>query len=138
VLDRGVLLFRLPKGVLGDESTRLLGSLLVTQVWQSVSSRARGGRCGRVCGLYLDKCQNFLALPGSLVKILAEARVYGLGLVLAHRHLTQLPADLADAVSANARSKIILSCSIERRPDLGRASRRVRGRQSVSERGHAR
>jgi hypothetical protein len=113
VLDGGVLLCRLPKGVLGDESTRLLGSLLVAQVWQSVSSRARGGRWGGVCGLYLDECQNFLALPGSLDDILAEARAYGLGLVLAHQHLTQLPADLADAVSANARSKIILSCSPE-------------------------
>ncbi len=113
VLDGGVLLCRLPKGVLGDESTQLLGSLLVAQVWQSVSSRARGGRWGRVCGLYLDECQNFLALPGSLDDILAEARAYGLGLVLAHQHLTQLPADLADAVSANARSKIILSCSPE-------------------------
>lgn len=113
VLDGGVLLCRLPKGVLGDESTRLLGSLLVAQVWQSVSSRARGGRWGRGCGLYLDECQNFLALPGSLEDILAEARAYGLGLVLAHQHLTQLPADLADAVSANARSKIILSCSPE-------------------------
>jgi len=113
VLDGGVLLCRLPKGVLGDESTRLLGSLLVAQVWQSVSSRARGGRWGGVCGLYLDECQNFLALPGSLEDVLAEARAYGLGLVLAHQHLTQLPADLADAVSANARSKIILSCSPE-------------------------
>ncbi|HTX62037.1 MAG TPA: hypothetical protein VMD28_00255, partial [Acidimicrobiales bacterium] len=101
ILDGGVLLCRLPKGVLGDESTRLLGSLLVAQVWQSVSSRARGGRWGRMCGLYLDECQNFLALPSSLEDILAEARAYGLGLVLAHQHLTQLPGDLADAVSAN-------------------------------------
>ncbi len=121
VLDGGVLLCRLPKGVLGDESTRLLGSLLVAQVWQSVSSRARGGRWGRVCGLYLDECQNFLALPGSLEDVLAEARAYGLGLVLAHQHLGQLPADLADAVSANARSKIILSCSPEDARRLERA-----------------
>jgi hypothetical protein len=113
VLDGGALLCELPKGVLGDESTRLLGSLLVAQVWQSVSSRAPGGRWGGVCGLYLDECQNFLALPGSLDDIPAEARAYGLGLVLARQHLTQLPADLADAVSANARSKIILCCSPE-------------------------
>jgi hypothetical protein len=113
VLDRGVLLCRLPKGTLGDETVRLLGSLLVAQVWQAATARARGGRWGRPCGLYLDECQNFLAMPGSLGDILAEARAYGLGLVLAHQHLEQLPADLAEAVSANARSKVFFSCSIK-------------------------
>lgn len=111
VLDGGVLLCRLPKGVLGDESSRLLGSLLVAQVWQAATTRARGGRWGRPCGLYLDECQNFLAMPGSLEDVLAEARAYGLGLVLAHQHLEQLPTDLAEAVSANARSKVLFRCS---------------------------
>jgi len=106
-------LCELPKGVLGDESTRLLGSLLVAQVCQSVSSRARGGRWGGLCGLYLDECQNFLALPGSLDDILAEAQASGLRLVLVHQHLTHLPANLVDVVSTNARSKIILCCSPE-------------------------
>lgn len=112
VLDGGLLLCRLPKGVLGDDTARLLGSLLVAQVWQTATARARGARWGRPCGLYLDECQNFLAMPGSLEDILAEARAYGLGLVLAHQHLEQLPADLAEAVSANARSKILFNCSI--------------------------
>ncbi len=111
VLGGGVLLCRLPKGVLGDETVRLLGSLLVAQVWQAATARAGGGRWGQPCGLYLDECQNFLALPGSLDDILAEARAYGLGLVLAHQHLDQLPDDLAEAVSANARSKVLFSCS---------------------------
>ncbi len=66
VLDGGVLLCRLPKGILGDETVRLLGSLLVAQVWQAATARARGGRWGRPCELYLDECQNFLAMPGSL------------------------------------------------------------------------
>jgi hypothetical protein len=41
--------------------------------------RARGGRCGRHCGLYLDQAHNFFAMPGSLEDVLAEARAYGLG-----------------------------------------------------------
>jgi hypothetical protein len=111
ILDGGVLLCRLPKGVLGDETVRLLGSLLVAQVWQAATTRARGGRWGRPCGLYLDEAHNFLAMPGSLEDVLAEARAYGLGLVLAHQHLEQLPADLAEAVSANARTKVFFRCS---------------------------
>ncbi|MHB2023613.1 MAG: type IV secretory system conjugative DNA transfer family protein, partial [Mycobacteriales bacterium] len=121
VLDGGVLLARLPKGILGDETVRLLGSLLVAQVWQAAAGRARTGQ-GRVpASLYLDECQNFLALPGSLDDILAEARGYGLGLVLAHQYLGQL-GDLAEVVSANARSKVFFACSPE---DARRLERHV-------------
>ena len=94
VLDGGLLLCRLPKGILGDESVRLMGSLLVAQVWQEAAARARAGRVRSLSSLYLDECQNFLGLPGSIADMLAEARGYGLGLVLAHQTLSQLGEQL--------------------------------------------
>lgn len=45
--------------------------------------------------------------------MLAEARGYRLSLCLAHQHLGQLPRTMADALSANARTKVIFSCSPE-------------------------
>lgn len=45
--------------------------------------------------------------------MLAEARGYRLSMVLAHQHLGQLPKDLRDAVSANARTKVWFSMSPE-------------------------
>ena len=61
----------------------------------------------------MDECQNFLNLPGSLSDMLAEARGYRLSMVLAHQHLGQLPKELRDAVSANARTKVWFSMSPE-------------------------
>ncbi|MGW5670399.1 type IV secretory system conjugative DNA transfer family protein [Micromonospora sp. NPDC003776] len=110
ILDGGVLLCRLPKGILGEETSRILGSLIVARVWQAAIARATVPEDQRkdAC-LYLDECQNFLTLPGSVGDMLAEARGFRLGLVLAHQDLAQLPKDVAAAVSANARSKVFFT-----------------------------
>ncbi|MFE9204281.1 type IV secretory system conjugative DNA transfer family protein [Micromonospora sp. NPDC007230] len=110
VLDGGVLLCRLPKGILGEETSRILGSMIVARVWQAAIARAAIPEDQRkdAC-LYVDECQNFLTLPGSVGDMLAEARGFRLGLVLAHQDLAQLPRDVAAAVSANARSKLFFT-----------------------------
>ena len=114
VLDGGLLLARLPKGTLGEDSARLLGSFVVAKVWQTATARARAGQHARVdAALYLDEAQNFLTLPGSIADMLAEARGYRLSIVAAHQHLSQLPRELRDALSANARNKLIFNCSPE-------------------------
>ncbi|MFI9641398.1 type IV secretory system conjugative DNA transfer family protein [Micromonospora sp. NPDC051925] len=107
VLDGEVLLCRLPKGILGEETARILGSLIVAQVWQAAIARASIPEAERKdANLYIDECQNFLTLPGSVGDMLAEARGFRLGLVLAHQDLAQLPKDVGAAISANARSKL--------------------------------
>ncbi|MDA8357652.1 MAG: DUF87 domain-containing protein [Actinomycetota bacterium] len=114
VLDGGLLLARLPKGTLGENSCRLLGSFVVAKVWQTVTARARHGQAARRdAALYLDEAQNFLTLPGSTGDMLAEARGYRLSIVAAHQHLGQLPRELRDALSANARNKVFFNCSPE-------------------------
>ena len=114
VLDGGICLVRVPKGMLGDETARLLGSFVVAKVWQAATHRARLGQMARVdAALYVDECQNFLNLPRSFDEMLAEARGYGLSMVLAHQHLAQLPRELREAVSANARTKVFFSLSPE-------------------------
>ena len=110
ILDGGVLLCRLPKGILGEETSRILGSLIVARVWQAAIARASIPEDQRKDAvLYADECQNFLTLPGSVGDMLAEARGFRLGLVLAHQDLAQLPKDVAAAVSANARSKLFFT-----------------------------
>jgi hypothetical protein len=114
VLNGGTCLVRVPKGILGEETARLLGSFVVAQVWQAATARARQGQSTRVdAALYIDEAQNFLTLPRSYEEMLAEARGYGLSLVLAHQHLAQLPRELRDALSANARNKVYFNCSPE-------------------------
>jgi hypothetical protein len=115
VLDRGgLLLARLPKGTLGEETSRLLGALLVARVWQQALGRSRQPEnARRDSALYVDEVHNYVALPHSFEDLLAEARGYRLSLCLAHQHLGQLPRPMAEALSANARTKLIFTCSPE-------------------------
>ncbi|MGH3738953.1 MAG: type IV secretory system conjugative DNA transfer family protein, partial [Micromonosporaceae bacterium] len=110
----GIILARLPKGVLGEDTCRLLGSLLVAQIWQAATGRAAVPEQQRPdTALIIDEAQNFLTLPRALDEMLAEARGYRLSLTLAHQHLAQLPREMQLGLSANARNKIIFGVSPE-------------------------
>lgn len=107
ILDGGVLLCRLPKGVIGEDGTRLIGSLLLAGLWQATAARARIPEDQRLdAACYLDECQNFLHLPIGIGDALAEARGLRTSFVLAHQYLGQLTAGMAEAVDANARNKV--------------------------------
>ena len=122
VLDNGGLcLARLPKGILGEETAQLVGSFIVARTWQAAARRARLPETARPdAGLYVDEAQNFLNLPYPLEDILAEARAYRLSVTMAHQNLAQLPADLRQGISANARSQVIFAVSPEDARDLER------------------
>ena len=106
---------RVPKGVLGDDTARLLGSFVVAKVWQAATARASLPEDGRRdASAYVDECQNFVAtLPRSFDEVLAEARGYRVSFTLSHQHLGQLPRDLRESVSANARNKVFFNVSPE-------------------------
>jgi hypothetical protein len=122
VLDNGgMCLARLPKGILGEETAQLVGSFIVARTWQAASRRARLPEHARPdAGLYIDEAQNFLNLPYPLEDMLAEARAYRLAVTMAHQNLAQLPPDLRQGISANARSQVIFSVSPEDAADLER------------------
>ena len=120
-LDGGLCLVRIPKGSLGEDTTRLLGSLIVARVWQATTARAAlAQRERRDAGLYVDEAQNFLNLPYAMEDMLAEARGYRLSMTLAHQHLGQLPKDLKEGISTNARSKVFFTASPEDARELAR------------------
>ncbi|WP_141578744.1 DUF87 domain-containing protein [Actinomadura sp. WMMA1423] len=117
----GLVLARLPKGVLGEDAVRLFGSLLLAHTWQAITPRATQSEHERSdAAAYIDEAHNFLNLPGSISDILAEARAYRFSLTIAHQHLSQLPKDLREAVSADARNKIYFAASPEDAADLAR------------------
>ncbi|MEU6858487.1 type IV secretion system DNA-binding domain-containing protein [Glycomyces sp. NPDC046736] len=110
----GIILARLPKGTLGEDTARLMGSLLIARVWQTVLAR-QGVREERRkdCVLYADEAQNFMAFAETVGDVLAEARGLHLGTVLAHQHLGQLDRNLEMAISANCRNKVFFTVSPE-------------------------
>jgi hypothetical protein len=106
--NRNIVLVPLTKGLLGEEAAALLGSLVVTRLWQAVQARAALPAEDRpVTFAYIDEFQDYLHLPIGVEAMLTQARGLGLGLTLAHQHLGQLPASVRDAVLANARNRII-------------------------------
>jgi hypothetical protein len=110
----GLLLLRIPKGTIGEETSRLLGAFTVARVWQAAMRRAHVPEAERPdTTLYVDEMHNYLALPRSFEDLLAEARGYRLSLVLAHQHMNQLPRDMREALAANARTKVVFACSPE-------------------------
>lgn len=115
VLNEGrLLLARLPKGTLGEDTSRLLGSMLVARVWQAALARAALPQDQRAdAALYVDEVQNFLNLPTPIPDVLAEARGYRLSLVMAHQHLGQLTRELREGIAANARTKVFFQVSRE-------------------------
>lgn len=114
VLDGGICLVRIAKDALGTETAHLMGSIVVAATWQAATRRAHIPQSRRHdAGLYLDEAHNFLNLPYALEDMLAEARAYRLAMTLAHQHLRQLPKELEEGVSTNARTKIFFNASPE-------------------------
>lgn len=99
---RGIVLANLAAGRIGEDPSRLLGGLLLTSLQLAAMERPRGGPPFIV---YVDEFQHFTT--DSLATMLSEARKFGLGLVLAHQYLAQLPDSIRDAVLGNVGSSVI-------------------------------
>jgi hypothetical protein len=100
VMERGqVILADLSSAGGGEDASRLLGALLLGSMQVTAMERPRGARPFYI---YLDEFQHFV--NDSLPTLLAEARKFGVGLVLAHQYLDQLPPSIASAVRGNVGS----------------------------------
>jgi hypothetical protein len=108
MMDEGkIFLARLPQGLIGEENSHLLGSLLVSKFQQLAIARQRQeAKERRPFFLHLDEFHHFIT--PTLATILTGARKYGLGLTLAHQSLSQLQAN-AD-VAAAVRSVFATVC----------------------------
>ena len=110
--DKKIVLVSLAKGLLGKETSNLLGSLIVSQIWNATLSRVsipNEKRHPVMC--FFDEFQDYIHLPTDFSDVLAQARGLGLGLTLAHQHLGQLSPQLKQAVLANARNRVCFQLS---------------------------
>lgn len=104
---RRIVLVPLNKGLIGGESARLLGSLIVGLTWTLALSRAGiPAERRHIVSVYIDELQDYLSLPTDLSDALAQARGLGVGLTLAHQYRDQLPVNIRSGIDANARNKI--------------------------------
>lgn len=102
IMDGGqVLIINLARGTVGEDSSSLLGALLVTSIALAAYSRANiTENVRRIHYLYVDEFQSFTTL--AVADMISELRKYRLRLVLAHQHFEQLEDEVKAAVIGNA------------------------------------
>lgn len=117
IMDRGdaILIVNLSKGRLGDETSRLLGSLLVSSLQLAAMSRAEVPEAERpdFC-ITIDEFQNFVCDGnGTFATILSESRKYRTPFVLSHQFLDQLDEATLAAVFGNVGSMLCFQVGAE-------------------------
>lgn len=102
-----VLVVPLNRGLLGPVAAELVGSLLVSQLWQLTLARAEVPKeQRRPVSIYLDEAQMFVKHESDLGEALEQSRSMNVAWHLAHQHRAQMPTSLLAGIAANARNKI--------------------------------
>lgn len=100
--DRALLLVDLASPSIGPLGSQFLGEAWLAKHWAALSQR-RDRRQPHL--LIVDEAHLFAA--GTLPKLLAQSRKFGIGVVVAHQSLEQLTAELRQAVLATTSNIIV-------------------------------
>jgi hypothetical protein len=107
IMDEGhILLVNLSaKDKISEDNARLLGTLIVNDLFMAAKSRPPESR---PFYFYIDECARFI--NEDVARILDEGRKFGLHLILAHQTLAQLRKageDIYHSVMTNAKAKVV-------------------------------
>ena len=98
--NQKILIMNLSKGRIGEDSSALLGAMMITKIQLAAMSRIDMPEEKRKdFYLYVDEFQNFAT--ESFANILSEARKYRLDLIIGHQYVEQLEEEVAAAVFGN-------------------------------------
>ena len=96
-----VLVCNLSKGLIGEDVSQILGSLLTTGMQMAALRRAGIPEQDRnPFYLFIDEAHSFIS--SSFGTMLSEVRKYKVGLFITHQYLEQLPEELQKALLGNA------------------------------------
>lgn len=104
--SKKVLLIKLSQGLIGEENAYLLGTMIVSRLYQAALSRQNTQERPHFW-LYMDEFHHFIT--PSMERILAGTRKYNLGLTLAHQDFRQMHArsqEVASSVLSNCYTRI--------------------------------
>lgn len=106
VMDNNkILIMNLSKGRIGEDTSALLGAMMITQIQLAAMSRVDIPEKERKdFYLYVDEFQNFAT--ESFAGILSEARKYRLNLIVAHQYIEQLSEEVGAAIFGNVGTMI--------------------------------
>lgn len=100
-----IVIVNLSQGKLGEDSSALLGAMIITKMQLAAMNRVyMPEEKRRDFYLYVDEFQNFATQ--SFIKILSEARKYRLNLSLANQYIGQIDEDVQKAIFGNTGSLV--------------------------------
>ncbi|WP_259068720.1 type IV secretory system conjugative DNA transfer family protein [Mucilaginibacter sp. X4EP1] len=101
IMNKGnILICNLSKGMIGEDVSQILGSLLTTAIQTAAMRRARLAEHERApCMVYIDECHAFITT--SFASMLSEVRKYKVALFLTHQYLEQLPEEVRSGILGN-------------------------------------
>ena len=106
--DGKIVIVNLSQGKLGEDSSALLGAMIITKMQLAAMNRVyQAEEKRRDFYLYVDEFQNFATR--SFIKILSEARKYRLNLTLANQYIGQIDEDVQKAIFGNTGSMVSFS-----------------------------
>ena len=116
----GILLVRIPEWEIGPAASSFIGALIQERLRRAAFERfSASGEEVTPFYLYVDEFQRFAT--SGFEQLVAEARKFGLGLILAHQNLRQLEAfsrfrgapsrELVEAVLGNVANMVVLGVS---------------------------
>lgn len=107
LMDSGeTLIVNLAKGRIGADVSNVLGGLITTSLMHAAFSRhGLPEAARRPFFLYVDEFHNLTTK--TFAGLLSEARKYGLGLILAHQHLSQTDVEVRDAILGNVGTMLV-------------------------------
>ena len=99
-----VILINTAKDLLKEQGTQVFGRFFIALITQAAQERATLVKKDRIPTIvYIDEAQEYF--DRNIETILAQARKYNVGLVLAHQYLGQLDPKLQEAFGANTSIK---------------------------------
>ncbi len=98
--NKKILLINLAQGKLGEETSALLGGMIITRLQSTAMERVDiPSEQRNDFFLYVDEFQNFAT--DSFAKILSEARKFKLNLVMTNQYIDQIPLTVRQAIFGN-------------------------------------
>jgi hypothetical protein len=101
-----IVLVSLNAGIVGPETAKLLGSIVLSQFWEAIERQASVPPARRRSVMaVVDELADY-ASGLDFAEVLAKARGMNVSFTVAHQHLRQLNPNLRAALSANARNRV--------------------------------
>jgi energy-coupling factor transporter ATP-binding protein EcfA2 len=110
--EEKIILIDAQGGNVGDWAARILGSVVLTQLWSATATRQNQAKEDRpYFAIHVDEVQEFISEADHLKRMLSQCREYNVSITLATQMLDDIDNSLEKAMLNNANTKVVFAPS---------------------------